>query len=169
MNNPISTMPGHELYPAPEGCTGHRLWTLLHARTGAFRQQYMDTFERRNLVQAYVFDKARAWARAYEIVCELRDSGRIVVLLGGEVRKAFDHVLREISTERIGTSEWTAESVDALPPTLIHPVSVVGCTWRQLPHPSGLNRWYSVPANRELAELLMEELYVEYHKQQEKM
>jgi hypothetical protein len=150
MNNPLSTRPGHELYPAPEGCTGHRLWRMLNARTGAFRQHYLDTFERRNLVRGLEYDKLKARARAHEMVMELRDSGRTVVLLGQDVRRAFDHALG-----------------GALPPVLIHPTVAGGCTWRQIPHPSGRNLYYNDPENRKVVELLMEELYVEYRRRSE--
>jgi hypothetical protein len=144
MNNPISTMPGHELYPAPEGCTGHRLWRLLHARTGAFRQQYLNAFERRNLVRGLEYNKRVAKMRAGAIVAELWGSGRVVILLGQDVRRAFGH-----------------------PELLVHPQEISGCTWRQLPHPSGRNLWYNDPDNRKVAELLLEELYTEYVGQKE--
>src|SRR5688500_427358 len=94
MNNPLSTRPGHELYPAPEGCTGHRLWRMLNARTGASRQTYLECFERRNLVRGLEWDRLAARARAYEMVQELRGSGRTVVLLGQSVREAFDWVIK---------------------------------------------------------------------------
>lgn len=140
MNNPLSTRAGHELFPAPEGCTGHRLWTMLHDRTHASRQSYMDTFERRNLVRGIPWDRTAAKARAYEMSCEFEGTGRVVVLLGQEVRAAFGH-----------------------PPLLIHPQVIGGCTFRQLPHPSGRNRWYNDPDNLKVAELLLEELYHAYH------
>lgn len=141
-NNPLSTMAGHELYPAPDGCTGHRLWKMLYARTGAFRQQYLDTFERRNLVRGLTFERDSAKMRAKAISAELEGSGRTIVLLGQAVRIAFGH-----------------------PRLLIHPQMIGGCTWRQLPHPSGRNQWYYDPANAKLAELLLEELFNEYNRE----
>jgi hypothetical protein len=141
MNNPVSTLPGHELYPLPEGCTGNRLWKLLHARTGASMSQYRDTFERRNLVRGVDYDRTRAKARAHEIMCEVEGTGRVVVLLGKDVLRAFR----------------------VIPPLLIHPQVIGGCTWRQLPHPSGRNMWYNDEDNKKLAELLLEELYFQYH------
>lgn len=159
MNNPISTRPGHELYPAPEGCTGHRLWQMLHARTGASRVQYLDSFERRNLVRGREWDRVAARARAYEVVQELRDSGRTVVLLGQSVREAFDYVLKNN-----GLDTWAIPCGDpaGIPPVLVHPRVRAGVTWRQIPHPSGRNLWYNEEENRKIVELLMEELYVEY-------
>ncbi len=147
MNNPLSTRPGHELYPYPPGCTGHRLWTMLETRTGARRGQYLEAFERRNLVAGVKFDHRAARPRAMEMVEELKGSGRTIVLLGNSVRECFNLALE-----------------GQLPPLLVHPTTVGGCVWRQIPHPSGLNRWYNAPENTKVVELLMEELYVEYAK-----
>ena len=141
MNNPISSPPEYALYPLPEGCTGNRLWKMLHARTQASMANYRDVFERRNLVRGKTFDGIQARARAYEVCVELRGSGRSIVLLGNDVREAFGH-------QKL----------------LIHPQEIDGCTWRQIPHPSGRNRWYNAPENVRLAELLLEELYRTYLK-----
>lgn len=168
-NNPLSTRPGHELYPAPDGCTGHRLWRMLHARTGAFRQQYLDAFERRNLVRGMQFDRMRARASAYEFVCELSGSGRTIVLLGNAVREAFHWVLKDHGClVQSGALDCDPHEIHGLPPVLIHPQQVAGCTWRQVPHPSGRNLWYNSEKNRHVVELLMEELYVEYVKTQQR-
>ena len=162
MNNPLSLRPGHELYPAPEGCTGHRLWQLLHSRTGASRLQYIDAFERRNLVRGRAWDRLTARVRAHEMVCELRGSGRTIVLLGGSVREAFDWALSNASAphEVVGMALWSGEPTETLPKLLVHPQEVAGCTWRQVPHPSGRNLWYNDPENRKVVAMLMEELYV---------
>jgi len=152
MNNPVSTRAGHELYPLPDGCTGNRIWKMLSARTGATMRQYLETFERRNLVRGAAFDKVQARAKAYEYVVELRDSGRTVVLLGNEVRRAFDFVLR---------GDGSLFGDEGLPPVLVHPTVIGGVTWRQIPHPSGLNRWYNEPENVKVVELLLEELYLD--------
>ena len=145
MNNPLSTRPGYELYPAPAGCTGWRLWQMLNARTGALRHHYLRTFERRNLVTGTEWDRRAARQRAMETIEELADTGRVVVLLGNSVREAFDRALS-----------------GGLPPVLLHPQQAMGCTWRQVPHPSGRNLWYNVPENVRVVELLMEELYDDY-------
>lgn len=160
MNNPVSTRPGHELYPLPEGCTGNRLWKMLHQRTGATMRQYCDTFERRNLVRGLEYDRVRARARAYETWIELKGTGRTVVLLGASVREAFDWVLKNQVDGPL------FNDAPGLPPLLVHPQEAGGCTWRQIPHPSGRNLFYNEEKNREVVALLMEELYVEYHKNQ---
>jgi hypothetical protein len=118
---------------------------MLNARTGALRQHYLDAFERRNLVVGPQYDHKTAQARAVEMVTELTGSGRTVVLLGNSVREAFDRALD-----------------GKLPALLLHPSEVAGCTWRQIPHPSGRNLWYNIPNNQRVVELLMEELYEEY-------
>ncbi len=144
MNNPVSTLPGYELYPLPEGCSGHRLWRMLSERTGATMRQYRDTFDRTNLVRGQDYDGTRARARAHELTIALENSGRTVVLLGQAVRAAFGH-----------------------PRLLVHPQEIGGCTWRQVPHPSGRCLWYNDAENRKVVAMLLEELYVEYHRKME--
>lgn len=94
----------------------------------------MEAFERRNLVagRAWSMPAARAAAPAFKEYAR----GRTVIALGGEVREAL-----------------------RLPKCLVHPMEMGGIIWRQLPHPSGRNPWYQVAGNREVAELLLEELY----------
>ena len=136
MNNPISSDPCHALFPSPEGCTGPRIWEMLHARTGASRSQYLHYFDRRNLVPGEVWSAAQAREHAAVFLRQVRDTGRTVVVLGAEPRDALK-----------------------LPPLLVKPLHRDGVIWRQLPHPSGRNLWYNAPGNREMAELLLEELY----------
>lgn len=145
MNNPVSSAPGHELYPYPPGCTGHRLLSLLQERLPhVTRREYLDTFERRNLVARKTWDRASGREEAERVYAELWGSGRTVVVLGEAVRHAFGH-----------------------PRLLLHPQVIGGVTWRQLPHPSGLNHWYNEADNRKVAGLLLEELYLSYHMKQE--
>lgn len=142
MNNPLwAGREGYELFPAPEGCTGHRLWSMLHERTGAFRKDYIDTFDRRNLVRGNVgYDHDLAAKSAEDMIKEFFGTGRVVVLLGEDVRRAF-----------------------GMKKHLIHPIERDGCTWRQIPHPSGRNLWYNNQENRNLVAVLLEELYNDYH------
>ena len=139
MNNPVCWKPGFELYPHPPGCTGHRIFELLRSRRPEiFRGNYLQAFERQNLVIGPVFDRRAARDRAQELYAELWGSRRTVVLFGREVVRAFD-----------------------IPPVLVHPQEIGGVTWRQLPHPSGRNLWYNDYDNRRIAAMLLEELYVE--------
>lgn len=139
MNNPISSDPAHALYPSPEGCTGHRLWRMLNARTGCSRSEYLEAFERRNLISQKTWpNMGLARAAASEFLRELcsRTEPLTVLVLGAEPRDAL-----------------------RLPRVLVKPVEMYGVTWRLVPHPSGRNLWYNVKGNRETVELLLEELY----------
>lgn len=134
MNNPLSQRAGFELYPHPPGCTGYRLWKMLFARTGVSRKEYLEAFERRNLVTGVAWNAAAGRDSAARMRDGLR--GRVVLLLGRAVQQCFD-----------------------VPPLLVHPQYIDGVTWRQLPHPSGRNLWYNDMDNIRVAELLMEDLY----------
>jgi hypothetical protein len=137
MNNPVSSKPEHALFPYPPGCTGHRIFEMLKSRVpDVTRHDYLDRFERRNLVPYKVYDKKMAREHAAKIEHELFGSGRSVVLFGADVAGAFGH-----------------------PRLLLHPQVIGGVTWRQVPHPSGRNLWFNLPTNRDLVAMLLEELY----------
>lgn len=137
INNPVSSEPEHVLFPYPPGCTGHRILQMLQSRMPDItRRQYLQRFERRDLVPFKVVDMSVAKASAARIQKELWGTGRTVVLFGEEVRKAFGH-----------------------PRLLLHPQLIGGATWRQVPHPSGRNQWYNEQANRDLVAMLLEDLY----------
>jgi hypothetical protein len=143
MQNPLSVRPEHALFPYPPGCTGHRIFEMLRERRPDLRRQnYLDTFERRNLVVGD-WDRDTARKSADLFYAEFWGSRRTIVLLGEEVRRAFCH-----------------------PPLLLHPQDIGGSTWRQVPHPSGRNRWYNGSENRKAVGLLLEELYAAYHKEE---
>jgi hypothetical protein len=133
MNNPISSRPEYALWPDPPNCTGWRLWKLLEARNGATQDEYVQAFDRRNLLPGKVWNAREARAAALRMVPDL--AGRTVVLLGQEVRHAF-----------------------RIPKLLIHPQEVGLTVWRQLPHPSGLNHWFNEEVNRAMAGMLLAEL-----------
>lgn len=135
MNNPLSDDPRHALYPAPVNCTGWRLWRMLNARTGANRSQYLEAFDRLNILHARSWNTSQAREAAEAIIILLQ--GRTVVVLGAQPVAAL-----------------------RLPVLLVKPQEVHGVTWRQVPHPSGRNPWYNVPENRAMVELLLEELYM---------
>lgn len=144
MNNPLGADPRHALYPSPEGCTGHRLWRMLHEVCGATRVDYRDGFDRRNLV-AGEWSAAAAREGAGRLLAELSDlppprtGGKMltVLALGREVARALD-LPREHG--------------------LIVPLMRDGVAWRQVPHPSGRCRWYNSPENRTMVGMLLEEL-----------
>lgn len=136
-NNPLHSAPEYALYPYPPGCTGDRIFQMLESRIPDIRRkQYLDGFERRNLVNSKVWDAKEAERGAAKLEQELWGSGRVVVLLGNDVRAAFRH-----------------------PRSLLHPYIVGGVTYRQIPHPSGRNLFYNDATNRELVARLLEDLY----------
>jgi len=129
MNNPLSDDPRYDLFPYPPGCTGHRLLQLLSA--GTTRGEYMQGFERRNLLHQREWDPHEALRAAERLLPDL--DGRFVVVLGSAVRAA------------LGLSRVQA-------------LTVSGCvrdgiafSWLAFPHPSGRNLWYNDPGNREAA------------------
>lgn len=126
MNNPLSDRPGYALWPEPERCTGWHLWRMLHDRTGASPRDYVRAFARANLVVG-PWDPHRATDLAHELQESGVLRGRRVILLGREVRRAF-----------------------ALPAQLILPIEREGVRFHQVPHPSGLNRWYNDVNNRDV-------------------
>lgn len=137
MNNPVSSLPEHALFPYPPGCTGHRLLEMLQSRVPeATRKQYLERFDRRNVVYAKEFNKKIAADGARALHEEFWGSKRTIVLLGRDTVAAF-----------------------GIPPLLIHPQIVGGATWRQIPHPSGRNFWYNVEQNRLLVAMLLEDLF----------
>jgi hypothetical protein len=137
MNNPVSSKPEHALVPYPPGCTGSRLLEMLKTRIPEVtRHQYLERFDRRNLVPHKVWDGLLAAKHADELFLSFFGTGRTIVLLGADTVKAFN-----------------------IPRLLIHPQTIGGATWRQIPHPSGRNLWFNDEANRDLVACLLEDLY----------
>jgi hypothetical protein len=138
MNNPISSAPEHALYPHPPGCTGHRILGLLQSRLpDVTRAQYLQAFDRRNLLSSRVWNRGQAMEAGLNFVREMRDTGATVVVLGAQTRDAL-----------------------RLRHELVLPIVEHGVTWRQLPHPSGRNLWYNDPECAALAAMLLEELFL---------
>lgn len=137
LNNPHSTDPRAALVPWPAGCTGHRLYELIKSRIPDFtRGHYLKGFVRRDLVYGPLCSEETAKEGADVLVKEFWGSGRTLVLLGEDVRKALCH-----------------------PRVPIHPQVIGGCVFRQIPHPSGRNTWYNDPENYAMVAMLLEELY----------
>jgi hypothetical protein len=137
MNNPVSSEPEHALFPYPPGCTGHRLFEMLESRVPSVtRRQYLNAFDRRNVVSLKSYDKKLAREGAAKLEQEFWGSNRTVVLLGADTVTAF-----------------------GIPRLLIHPQMIGGVTWRQIPHPSGRNLWFNDANNKMLVASLLEDLY----------
>ena len=82
-SNPYGSDPYYALYPAPDGCSGHRLCCLI-LRMG--RRQYLDTFERANLCDG-PWSKITAVMRARKLL-EFAGGAKLI-LLGSKVCGAF--------------------------------------------------------------------------------
>jgi len=138
MNNPLSVRPEHALWPSPPGCAGYRLWQMVSDGVpgGVSVGSYVRVFDRRNVLRG-PWDQRAARRAASGLTRDLR--GRSVVVLGNQAREAL-----------------------GLPRLLVHPQVIDDVTWRQLPHPSGRNRWYNDPGCRELASQLLASLYTQY-------
>ena len=134
MNNPLSEDPRHALFPHPPGCTGWRIWQMLRARTGATKTDYLRAFHRYNLGNERHWHREKAEAYWKILEPTLTENFDTIVLLGAAVRQAADILVSNLYVTR----------------ALI-----------ALPHPSGLNRWYNDDRNRQIVEIILEELYVE--------
>jgi hypothetical protein len=77
--NPYGGDPYYALYPAPDGCSGHRLCNLI---LGMYRRDYMRVFDRVNLCSGdWSVREARESAKLLR--------GRKLVLCGSKVSQAF--------------------------------------------------------------------------------
>lgn len=144
MNNPLSDDPDFDLYPYPEGSAGYRLWKLMPE--GTTRKQYLDAFERRNLVRSREWSPTKARAAAEALLPEL--DGRIVVVLGTEVRSA-------LGLPKVRPLEMMQTTV---PVTRRRVGRYVTFEWVALPHPSGRNHWYNSRANVDAARGVLQSL-----------
>lgn len=143
MNNPLSDDPEFDLFPYPEGSAGWRLWKMLPG--SVTRREYLKMFDRMNLLRSREWSQVDARAAAAAIVPKLR--GRLVVVLGTQVRAALGLPLVR-PLERTRTVLPTTPSGDAQ----------VALDWLAIPHPSGRNRWYNEPGNRERTGAMLLEL-----------
>jgi hypothetical protein len=158
MNNPISMRLEHALYPWPKSCTGYRLWQMLNESSGVSKREYLEAFERVNLVTgSWNVESARQEARKFMSLYV----GRTLVLLGGEVRRAFKHPKRDSyrSGYRIVDAGAVLE-IAFIDSSIVVEDSTI--RFYQLPHPSGRNPWYNDSDNRRVAGELLSELYLEY-------
>lgn len=122
--NPYGADPHFALYPAPDGCSGHRLAKTIMATPS--RQFYLDNFDRVNLC-AGRWSIVKAREAAADIIGQNR---QIVVLLGAKVCEAFAMPFVPFTNCLRGTA-----------PT----------TFVTLPHPSGANRMWWVSGSYERA------------------
>lgn len=114
--NPYGADPQYALYPAPDGCSGHRLCSLI---LGMRRDAYLDSFDRTNLCEGK-WSIVAARKRAEQLLdggLSGGDEEQPLILLGSKVAAAF-----------------------SLP---YKPFERLGDELLLLPHPSGLCRLWS--------------------------
>ncbi len=124
-SNPYGSDPEFDLYPSPRSCAG---WRMYHFVLGLDEDDYLDTFERRNLLRTarWSAPAARAAAEAVAQECA-RAGGAALVLLGAKVAAAF------------GQSDFKGAMLrEGLLTAYATPVLVI-------PHPSGLSRAWNEP------------------------
>jgi hypothetical protein len=137
MNNPRSDDPDHALWPHPNGCTGHRLWQMLSSADPSVTiERYLLAFDRRNLLRTREWNAEAGRMVAGRLLMNAEFMGREILVLGDEVRKAF-----ELPKEPLGV------------------VKMYNATWWQIPHPSGLNRFYNSESNRAAVATVLKGLY----------
>lgn len=156
MNNPISSDPKYALYPAPQGCTGHRLWEMLdlyaraHWNTFVSKVQYRDAFDRRNVLSQKEWSMAEARVAGAELAWSLLN--RRVVVLGVQTLEAL------LGKEpRPPWGQWREATVSR--PHEVFYTSPGLLRYCLLPHPSGRCREYNDPRMRELTGRTLWELY----------
>jgi len=134
LNDPVAIEPRKALWPFDEMAVGYSLWKLTEARTGATQYDYLKAFHRYSLGTDKYFNRSIAaewWKNKEQDLIENFDT---IVLVGRTTRLATSLILPNLYVSR----------------------SIVA-----IPHPSIYNKWYSKPVNRQMVEILMEELYSE--------
>lgn len=133
LDNPQSRDPRHALFPYPPGCTGHRLWKMMRDQDEHFSRQMYHNISKTNLFPTGPVPTDKSFHRvAGDLLrVQLEGQNQRAVLLGAVVR---DSVL--------------ATQVQEMPDAMQF-VIVQDAWYAWIPHPSGRNRDYNVPAYRE--------------------
>ncbi len=145
MNNPASDRPEHALWTQPSGCTGNLLWRMATRHTGISESEWLSITDRRNLCIG-PWDRGDACRRAGEWFEELR--GRTVIWLGVDVMCAFRGPTTTLPY-------WRPPFHIGLQPALMWNETE---DWFEVPHPSGLNRWYNNDGNRAAVEIRLADI-----------
>lgn len=128
------------LFPYPDGCTGWFLWKLMPWEMS--RSQYLETFDRRNLLASKEWDIKAAKAAAKIMLPDL--NGRFVIILGTQVRTALG--LAPMEPLLFTTARFPFGNAG----------SSVAFDCLALPHPSGRNFWYRKKENVEATKRCLE-------------
>ena len=110
---------------------------------GTTRKQYLDAFDRRNLLRTRAWDQRKAREVAQALLPDL--DGRFIVVLGTQVRAALGLPLAEplsINCVKAGASS----------------LGWLKFKWVAMPHPSGRNRWFNEPGNLKKARAVLADL-----------
>lgn len=131
MYNPHSANPRSALLPFPKGSAGYRLRDILNAHRPITRCKFMAEFDRRNVLDDVVWDRAAALASGDRLRREL--IGRrvlvLVLVLGVEAVRALRLPVANPQFTWFHSREFDFH-------------------WAWAPHPSGLSRAYNDPENR---------------------
>jgi hypothetical protein len=134
MCNPHSNNPAHALYPKPVNCTGHRVWKMINDRNRMMTPaQYIDEFDRRNLVQG-----------KWSVERAQRAVPKFVRSVGGRTIVVFGKAIWPLIGAHFYPDPVPGEEVDVQDRTYL-------TRWLFLPHPSGRCLWYNDEKNREFA------------------
>jgi hypothetical protein len=128
-HNPYGSSPYFALYPSPPGCAGWRLCKIL----GMAEDEYIEAFERRNLLSQERWSVPVARKAAADLRRELREDGDALVLLGARVARAFGY---DFTPGVVYARQHTNQG-----PVVEYDVLVT-------PHPSGLSRQWNDPTMR---------------------
>lgn len=150
LDNPYSRNPHHALLPMPDGATGNKIVRLIDevTVTDYSAAKYLRDFARLNLYPGEAARSGRGATATDRLLARLcmilihQAKYKSVVLFGKRVQVAF------------------ADFVQLDGDTDIKAVVGADCTiyFHALPHPSGRNRWYTVPENRQHAARILESL-----------
>lgn len=163
MNNPLSDRPEMALWPSPPGCTGWRIWKMLEDHGGVGPQDYVEAFDRVNILNSQEFSARRARAAAADLLRRLGGRTRVVVLGAAP--------LAALRLPPLQPGHWhqfwrvpPAPEPTAHGPKPIDPEAMAARLIRYtcLPHPSGRCRWYNDHDNRRLARHLLWDLWTEW-------
>jgi hypothetical protein len=118
----MNSRTGEALGLLPTTGAGCRLWKC----TGMTLREYLDAFDRMNLLEEPEWVAERARVAAAKIKERLK--GRRVIVLGSQAWTALGLPKKNLMEPHFATD---------------------GTRWIMLPHPSGKNLWYNDAANRE--------------------
>jgi len=136
-DNPYGSDPQFALYPAPRGCSGHRLMQIL----GMHEDTYV-AIHRTNLCSCDAWSMKEARRRAALLSADPSAPWRTIVLLGRKVADAFEY-----------TQPFFTSGIEPVTAAWAVPITLVS-----LPHPSGRNAHIWKPELRTRARAILRDL-----------